>query len=121
MRSILNLAIFVLLVVALFPNGALAERQFIPRDKYPGPCACPKNKATDGRECGKRSAFCKCNGYEPLGCYDGDGDPKRRESIQLRVCGYICKYDSPSAQPDPPPKQAPPPKEAPPPKPLVYK
>jgi hypothetical protein len=36
-----------------------------------GPCPCPYNRMRNGRACGKRSAWSKPNGEEPL-CYDRD-------------------------------------------------
>jgi hypothetical protein len=38
---------------------------------YPGNCPCPYNKASNGSQCGKRSAWSKPGGYEPL-CYPSD-------------------------------------------------
>lgn len=38
---------------------------------YPGPCPCPYSKARNGSLCGKRSAYSKEGGYEPL-CYPED-------------------------------------------------
>ena len=39
--------------------------------RYPGPCACPFNRASDGSRCGRRSAYSKAGGYSPL-CYRAD-------------------------------------------------
>ncbi|MCG8436428.1 MAG: hypothetical protein MJA83_20615 [Gammaproteobacteria bacterium] len=38
---------------------------------YPGNCPCPYNTDRAGRRCGKRSAWHKVGGYEPL-CYKTD-------------------------------------------------
>jgi hypothetical protein len=38
---------------------------------YPGNCPCPYNLASNGSQCGKRSAWSKPGGYAPL-CYPGD-------------------------------------------------
>ena len=38
---------------------------------YPGPCPCPYNVDRGGRSCGRRSAYSRPGGYEPL-CYPGD-------------------------------------------------
>jgi len=35
---------------------------------YPGKCACPYSLMSNGRKCGKRSAYSKPGGYEPLCC-----------------------------------------------------
>jgi hypothetical protein len=38
---------------------------------YPGNCPCPYNLASNGSQCGKRSAYSKPGGYMPL-CYPSD-------------------------------------------------
>ena len=38
---------------------------------YSGKCACPYSLMSNGRKCGKRSAYSKPGGYEPL-CYPED-------------------------------------------------
>jgi hypothetical protein len=38
---------------------------------YPGICACPYSRASNGSKCGKRSAWSKPGGDEPL-CYESD-------------------------------------------------
>ena len=38
---------------------------------YPGNCPCPYNLASNGSQCGKRSAWSKRGGYAPL-CYPAD-------------------------------------------------
>ena len=38
---------------------------------YPGNCPCPYNTTARGRRCGKRSAYSRPGGYEPL-CYPRD-------------------------------------------------
>jgi hypothetical protein len=38
---------------------------------YDGPCACPYQRARNGSACGKRSAYDRDGGYEPL-CYPSD-------------------------------------------------
>jgi hypothetical protein len=35
---------------------------------YPGNCPCPYNRAANGSNCGKRSAWSKAGGYSPI-CY----------------------------------------------------
>ena len=39
--------------------------------RYPGNCACPYSLMSNGRKCGKRSAYSKPGGYAPL-CYSND-------------------------------------------------
>jgi hypothetical protein len=41
------------------------------RASYPGPCACPYDTDRAGRSCGRRSAYSRPGGYEPL-CYPKD-------------------------------------------------
>ncbi len=38
---------------------------------YPGNCPCPYNRASNGSRCGKRSAYSRPGGAEPL-CYESD-------------------------------------------------
>ena len=38
---------------------------------YPGSCACPYSTMRNGRRCGRRSAYSKPGGYDPL-CYKRD-------------------------------------------------
>lgn len=42
---------------------------------YPGPCACPFNQARNGSSCGKRSAWSKPGGYDPV-CYASEVTPQ---------------------------------------------
>lgn len=44
-------------------------------DSYSGPCACPYQTARNGSSCGKRSAYSRPGGYEPV-CYDKDVTPE---------------------------------------------
>ena len=36
-----------------------------------GNCACPYSRATNGSKCGRRSAYSRPGGYQPM-CYPGD-------------------------------------------------
>ena len=38
---------------------------------YPGSCACPYQRASNGSRCGKRSAYSKPGGHSPV-CYEAD-------------------------------------------------
>jgi hypothetical protein len=38
---------------------------------YPGNCPCPYNRASNGSRCGKRSAYSRGGGYNPI-CYERD-------------------------------------------------
>lgn len=39
--------------------------------EYPGNCPCPYNYASNGSKCGKRSAWSKPGGYDPI-CYKNE-------------------------------------------------
>ena len=41
---------------------------------YPGNCPCPYNTDRAGRRCGRRSAYIRPGGYEPV-CYEHDVTP----------------------------------------------
>lgn len=43
--------------------------------EYPGNCPCPYNKDRAGHSCGRRSAYSKPGGYEPI-CYPADVTPE---------------------------------------------
>jgi hypothetical protein len=73
----LGLATALLLLPAIAAAETLTDDQVRERmiqesiASYPGPCACPYNHASNGSKCGKRSAWSKPGGYEPL-CYPDD-------------------------------------------------
>ena len=52
---------------------------------YPGKCPCPYSIMSNGKECGKRSAYSKPGGYEPL-CYVSDitGVKNDNKNIPIR-------------------------------------
>lgn len=50
---------------------------------YPGNCPCPYNLAKNGSKCGKRSAWSKPGGYEPL-CYVTDISEKMVQQYRQR-------------------------------------
>lgn len=55
--------------------------------EYPGNCPCPYNTDRAGRSCGRRSAYSKPGGYQPI-CYPDDVTPtmiekKYRQQHQL--------------------------------------
>ena len=51
---------------------------------YPGNCPCPYNVASNGSQCGKRSAWSKPGGYDPL-CY-------RADITDAMVSGYRAQH-----------------------------
>lgn len=50
---------------------------------YPGPCACPFNQARNGSSCGKRSAWSKPGGYDPI-CYAREVTPEMVKAWRKR-------------------------------------
>ena len=58
-------------------KGALSDsqiRQLLIQQSiasYPGNCPCPYNAARNGSSCGRRSAYSRARGYQPL-CYSRD-------------------------------------------------
>ena len=50
-------------------------------DQYPGKCPCPYSIMSNGKKCGKRSAYSKPGGYQPL-CYVSDITGKKETLIQ---------------------------------------
>lgn len=72
-------ALVLALLAAVFSGAAASlsdddiAQQLIAQSiaNYDGPCPCPYNTARNGTRCGKRSAYSKPGGYEPL-CYRQD-------------------------------------------------
>jgi len=85
-------AIIVLLVAIIVVGGqSSVTAQTIAPDQYhaqAGPCACPNDYKSDGRRCGRDSAYCRCGGLEPV-CYSGD-DQGKREANRQAHCGHVC-------------------------------
>ncbi len=48
---------------------------------YPGNCPCPWNLARNGSRCGKRSAWSKPGGYDPI-CYPEEVTPAMIEQYR---------------------------------------
>lgn len=77
-KAILALALFPLLV---FAQPSLTDEQIKDRiiqesiAQYPGNCPCPYNLARNGSQCGKRSAYSKPGGFNPV-CYPQDVSPQ---------------------------------------------
>ena len=51
--------------------------------KYHGKCACPYQLMSNGRKCGKRSAYSKQGGYSPL-CYPDDISDNLMNSAKIK-------------------------------------
>ena len=55
--------------------------------QYPGKCPCPYSVMSNGKKCGKRSAYSKPGGYQPL-CYVSDIKGKKEtliHKVKIRV------------------------------------
>lgn len=52
-------------------------------NSYSGNCPCPYNRASNGSRCGKRSAYSRPGGAEPL-CYDRDVTDGMIERFRMR-------------------------------------
>ncbi|MFS0828118.1 hypothetical protein [Pseudomonas phoenicis] len=70
-------------------QGAVSDEQIAQRliDEsiagYPGPCACPYNRARNGSQCGRRSAYSRAGGYDTL-CYRKDVDADQIQAYRER-------------------------------------
>ena len=73
MNKITN--IFIILFLSLIGSflKAKSPEEMIKESitNYPGKCPCPYSIMSNGKKCGKRSAYSKPGGYEPL-CYISD-------------------------------------------------
>jgi hypothetical protein len=56
-----------------------------------GPCDCPENLKSNGDECGRVSAYCRCGGRDPT-CYPDDHVPVKRRVNMMKHCGHYCEY-----------------------------
>ena len=51
--------------------------------QYPGKCPCPYSTMSNGKKCGKRSAYSKPGGFEPL-CYVSDITGEKNNSVNIQ-------------------------------------
>lgn len=76
MKQLLIIFLFMMYSIASHA-GMLSSDQIKERiiqesiNSYPGSCPCPYNRTRNGSRCGKRSAYSKPGGYEPI-CYKSD-------------------------------------------------
>ena len=86
MIRIINIVIILLLVVSV--SKAKSPEEMIKESiaNYPGKCPCPYSTMSNGKKCGKRSAYSKPGGYEPL-CYVSDitGVKNDNKNIQQKI------------------------------------
>ena len=68
------------------PSDAELRRRMIAEsiEAYPGPCACPYQRASNGSQCGKRSAYSREGGYETL-CYASDISDERVKEYRAQL------------------------------------
>ncbi len=85
---------YIVILLALFSTVGHAEadisdeqikKQLIQESirSYPGRCPCPYNTMSNGRSCGRRSAYSKPGGYSPV-CYSNDVTPDMIERYRSR-------------------------------------
>ena len=74
------LSLILLLFVSSFAyadNSSMSDEEIIQVIIYKsiathrGNCACPYNRTTNGSKCGRRSAYLRPGGYQPM-CYPSD-------------------------------------------------
>lgn len=74
------------IVFAKTPLSDAEVKQQIIRNSiasYPGNCPCPYSVAGNGGSCGKRSAYSKPGGYDPI-CYPSDVTPEMIRQFRKR-------------------------------------
>ena len=83
MRILLIVMAILIALVMTFSNPVLADRSSMTDEEiiqtiiyqsiasYPGTCACPYNRASNGSRCGKRSAYSRSGGYNTV-CFKRD-------------------------------------------------
>ena len=81
---------FIILFLVVSVSEAKSPEEMIKESiaNYPGKCPCPYSIMSNGQECGKRSAYSKPGGYEPL-CYVSDITTEKNDSVntqqQIRI------------------------------------
>lgn len=90
MISLKKLSYLLLLIVIVFycnQTFSKTSEQIIQDSisQYPGKCPCPYSIMSNGKKCGKRSAYSKPGGYEPL-CYVSDILKKKNSgNVQKKI------------------------------------
>ena len=90
MISLKKLSYLLLLIVIVFycnQTFSKTPEQIIQDSisQYPGKCPCPYSIMSNGKKCGKRSAYSKPGGYEPL-CYVSDILKKKNSgNVQKKI------------------------------------
>ena len=82
-KNFLYLFCFTILVFYFKKTCSKSPKQIIQESiaQYPGKCPCPYSIMSNGKKCGKRSAYSKPGGYQPL-CYISDIVGKKETLIR---------------------------------------
>ena len=93
-KNFLYLFCFTILVFYFKKTYSKSPKQIIQEsiDQYPGKCPCPYSIMSNGKKCGKRSAYSKPGGYQPL-CYISDIAGKK-ETLIRKVKSRIVDGDT---------------------------
>ena len=83
MIRIINVFIILFLIVSI--SKAKSPEEMIKESiaNYHGKCPCPYSIMSNGKKCGKRSAYSKPGGYEPL-CYVSDITEIKNDSVNTQ-------------------------------------
>jgi hypothetical protein len=84
-------ACIIAVLIAAICAGWRPATRVITAERYHeliGHCACPDDLTAAGHRCGRRSAYCRCGGWEPI-CHAGDDTG--RESNRQQFCGHVCR------------------------------
>ena len=76
---------FIILFLVVSVSEAKSPEEMIKESiaNYPGKCPCPYSIMSNGKKCGKRSAYSKPGGYEPL-CYVSDITGTKNNSLGIQ-------------------------------------
>ena len=93
-KNFLYLFCFTILVFYFKKTCSKSPKQIIQESiaQYPGKCPCPYSIMSNGKKCGKRSAYSKPGGYQPL-CYISDIAGKK-ETLIRKVKSRIVDGDT---------------------------
>ena len=87
MTYLKKLILLFLIAIIFFFNQTYSKtpKQLIKEsiEKYPGKCPCPYSLMSNGKKCGKRSAYSKPGGDEPL-CYVSDITNVKTDSVFIQ-------------------------------------
>ncbi len=87
-KNLMFIIFFVFLILISNQGQTKSPEQMIEESigNYPGRCPCPYSIMSNGKKCGKRSAYSKPGGYEPL-CYVSDitGEENNKANIEEKI------------------------------------